>query len=204
MDLFDYFIPVSDEFRYDDDFRRNRLGEVIQMYSEGEAPPDLSQFDIAIIGVTEDRNALANLGCGSGPDLIRGALYALHQGNFTPKIVDLGNLRNGHSPDDTYFALASVVADLVEINVLPVILGGSQDLTFAQYRAYERLGQIVNLVSVEIPKGKSPADPISVKSSCTSPITCSIFPTSVTKPTMSIRMQCNLLKTCYLMPTGLA
>lgn len=149
MDLLDYFDPVSDEFRFEDDIRRNRLGEMIYLYAEGETPPDLSQFDMALIGVTEDRNALSNLGCGSGPDHIRAALYALHQGNFTPRILDLGNLKNGHSPDDTYFAVASVVAELVENNVLPVILGGSQDLTFAQYRAYEKLGQIVNLVAID-------------------------------------------------------
>jgi formiminoglutamase len=149
MDLLEYFHPVSHEFRYDDEIQRNRLGEVIRLHSDGEELPDLSQFNIALLGVTEDRNAVDNEGCANAPDLIRGALYALYQGNFSPSIIDLGNLKNGFNPEDTYFALSAVVAELIENDVLPVILGGSQDLTFAQYRAYEKLGQIVNLVAVD-------------------------------------------------------
>lgn len=149
MEILDYFEPLSAEMRFDDGIRRNRLGEIIHLHAEGEEMPELSLFDIALVGVTEDRNALANVGSANAPDLIRGALYALHQGNFAPRIVDLGNLKNGFNPEDTYFALTSVISQLIGMNVIPVVLGGSQDLTFAQYRAYETLGQIVNLVAID-------------------------------------------------------
>lgn len=50
---------------------------------------------------------------------------------------------------DTYAAVASIHADLIREGILPVILGGSQDLTFAQYVAYQKLEETVNIVAVD-------------------------------------------------------
>ena len=36
-----------------------------------------------------------------------------------------------------------------ERNIVPIILGGSQDLTFAQYKAYEKLGRIINIAAID-------------------------------------------------------
>jgi len=33
--------------------------------------------------------------------------------------------------------------------MIPVVLGGSQDLTYANYQAYQSLGQIINIVSID-------------------------------------------------------
>jgi formiminoglutamase len=149
MELSDFFLPLNETLFSDDVFNHNKLGDIITSYINGSAFPDPTDFSIALIGVPEDRNAITNRGTSAGPDIIRNEFYKLFPGNFKPKIVDLGNLANGHRPEDTYFALTSVVSTLVDMDVLPVILGGSQDLTFAQYRAYEKLGQIVNLVSID-------------------------------------------------------
>ncbi|NTV38127.1 MAG: hypothetical protein HGA82_02950, partial [Anaerolineales bacterium] len=66
-----------------------------------------------------------------------------------PIIADLGNIRQGHKIEDTYFALSSIVAELVKNKIVPVIIGGSQDLTFANYMAYESLGQVINIVGID-------------------------------------------------------
>jgi arginase family enzyme len=55
----------------------------------------------------------------------------------------------GHTIDDTYFALTTILVELLERNIVPVILGGSQDLTFATYKAYEKLGRIINIAAVD-------------------------------------------------------
>lgn len=149
MELIDFFHPLDQGLIYDNEIKRNRLGEIIDGYFPDKSFPDLSVVDIAIVGVTEDRNTASNKGCADGPDVIRKALYELHKGSFNPRIADLGNLINGFTHDDTLFALTTVVSQLIDLNVMPVILGGSQDLTFAQYRAYEKLGQIINLVSID-------------------------------------------------------
>ena len=54
----------------------------------------------------------------------------------------------GDSVDDTYFLLKQVTEDLLNRSIIPIILGGSR-LAYAQYRAYDDYGQMVNLVNVD-------------------------------------------------------
>ena len=125
------------------------LGNVIQIHSDAMNFPDFSYAHLAIIGVKEDRNAVDNEGCELAPDHVRKHLYRLFPGPYANKIVDLGNIRKGYSPNDTYFALSSAVSELISENVIPIIIGGGQDLTFANYKAYESLGQIINIVAID-------------------------------------------------------
>ncbi|MCD4696018.1 MAG: formimidoylglutamase [Bacteroidales bacterium] len=125
------------------------LGNLIKAYSGENKFPETGNADIAIIGVKEDRNCVDNQGCKHAPDYVRNQLYVLKRGNYEARIVDLGNLKNGHTTQDTYFALSTVITELLNNKILPVIIGGSQDLTFANYKAYEALGQVVNIVSVD-------------------------------------------------------
>lgn len=126
-----------------------RLGDLITSYKEVGHFPDLSEAHIAIIGILEERNAINNEGCGLAPDYIRTQLYALFPGSFKPQIVDLGNVKAGFSISDTYFAVTTIVSELLEQGIVPILLGGSQDLTFANYQAYQNLGQIINIVSID-------------------------------------------------------
>lgn len=64
-------------------------------------------------------------------------------------IYDLGVIRPGQTIEDTYFALAQVVSELVKHQVLPIVLGGSQDLTYALYQGYQVLEQLVNLTNID-------------------------------------------------------
>ncbi len=125
------------------------LGRHIRIHSQDEGFPLLENAGLAIIGVEEDRNAPGNEGCALAPDYVRKYLYRLFQGSSKTQIADLGNIRAGDRVTDTYFALKTVVSTLLEKNILPVIIGGSQDLTYANYQAYESLGQIINIVSVD-------------------------------------------------------
>jgi len=126
-----------------------RLGDLIQIYTNHGDFPDYLSADIALIGVYEDRNAINNEGCAEAPDHVRRYLYSLFPGGFNPKIVDLGNIKSGFTINDTYFAVSSVIAEMIQNNILPVIIGGSQDLTLANYQAYQSLGKIINIVSID-------------------------------------------------------
>jgi arginase family enzyme len=64
-------------------------------------------------------------------------------------ILDLGNLIIGKTVEDTYAILSDILAYLLEQKVIPVILGGSNDLAFANYQAYTKLEKVVNIVSVD-------------------------------------------------------
>src|SRR5699024_10673811 len=50
---------------------------------------------------------------------------------------------------DTYFALRTVVETLVKENIVPIIIGGGHDLTYAQYRGYEHLEQKVEVALID-------------------------------------------------------
>jgi formiminoglutamase len=149
MSLSDFFAPIEvEKIIPKKGYYTSQLGSRIEYFSVDF--PDLEQkTDIAIIGVQEDRNAINNAGCALGPDYIREKLYQLNEGNYSTKIVDLGNIRQGATVTDTYIALKTVVCELIKNNIIPVILGGGQDLTYAQYLAYETLEQKVDLVIVD-------------------------------------------------------
>jgi len=151
MDISTFFEPVDlDKFPHAGESKGQiRLGNIIHINSDAKDFPDYTTFDLALIGVKDDRNAIGNEGCAEAPDSIRKYLYQLFPGPYAMKIIDLGNIKRGFAVSDTYFALSSVVAELVSNNVLPVIIGGSQDLTYANYQAYQSLGQIINIVAVD-------------------------------------------------------
>jgi len=149
MSLSDFFTPIDlKNITPKNGYYASHLGEKIKHYSTDF--PDLEQkTDIAIIGVMDDRNAVNNPGCSLGPDYVREKLYQLFEGSYKTKIADLGNIRQGASITDTYFAVKTAVNELIRKNILPVIIGGGQDITYAQYMAYEDLDQKVDLVIVD-------------------------------------------------------
>jgi hypothetical protein len=55
----------------------------------------------------------------------------------------------GYSQKDTFFALQTVVSALIKRRIIPLIIGGSQEVTYALYRAYDALEQMVNLVAID-------------------------------------------------------
>ncbi|MCB2221336.1 MAG: formimidoylglutamase [Bacteroidetes bacterium] len=150
MDISIYFEPFDFiPYKTDEQDAKHRLGELIKCYTDAEHFPDYESADLAIIGVKEERNSLDNEGCSDAPDAIRKELYQLYRGDYKPQIIDLGNIQRGHTVEDTYFALSAVISELINAKTIPLILGGSQDLTFANYRAYETLGQVINILSID-------------------------------------------------------
>ncbi|WP_299286345.1 formimidoylglutamase [uncultured Mucilaginibacter sp.] len=150
MSLIDFFTPVeASRLLPESAVIKGRLGTCIQIFTEHFPDFDTQKPDLALIGVQEDRNADGNIGCALGPDYIREKLYQLYEGGYKTKIADLGNIRRGEKVTDTYIALKTVVTELIKIDILPIIIGGSQDLTYAQYLAYEALEQKVDLVIVD-------------------------------------------------------
>ncbi len=150
MDIADYFVPVeTQKFIIPEKSHPLLLGNVINSYLSGKPFPSLEDTDIALIGVKEDRNAKDNQGCAFAPDYVRKYLYNLFQGPFKTRLADLGNIKQGETTEDTYFAVKTVVAELLEKKIIPIIIGGIHDITYANYRAYESLGQIINIVSVD-------------------------------------------------------
>ena len=145
-----YFDPVDREGHVaEQPIDQNRLINRMEIFSDPDNFPDIENLDIAILGVKEDRASPGNKGCANGPDRVRDFLFGLYSHWQDLRIADLGNIKKGHSVEDTYFAVKDVLAELLERNVLPILIGGSQDLTYANYTAYERVGKVINLCAVD-------------------------------------------------------
>lgn len=150
MSLSDFFSPlVLEKFTPKQGFYTSQLGLKAGFYTEKFPELGDNEYDIAIVGVTDDRASVNNSGCSLGPDHFREQFYLLNEGAFNSRLIDLGNIRAGASIADTYVALKMVVTELIRLNIIPVIIGGGQDLTYAQYMAYEILEQKVDLVVVD-------------------------------------------------------
>jgi arginase family enzyme len=150
MSLADFFTPVDlSRVAPGEGYKPSQLGEKITTYTEQFPDLEDDKPDLVIFGVQDDRNAVGNPGCALGPDYVREKLYRLHQGSYNTKIYDLGNIKQGATVNDTYFALKTVINTLVKQDIVAVILGGGQDLTYAQYLAYEDMEQKVDLTVID-------------------------------------------------------
>lgn len=127
----------------------NIMGNHVLFLQDGFRGDDLKNINLVIIGVNEDRAGIDNSGCSEAPDIVRSKLYNFFYHEKSVKIADAGNIRAGFNINDTYFALSETVAYFLKIKIIPLIIGGTQDLTYALYNAYEKLGKVFNLVSVD-------------------------------------------------------
>ena len=146
----EYFTPIDiSEFNGVNYYTDSSYAKLINAYIQGSDFPSLENVHLAIIGVEEDRKAINNEGCGLSADYVREHFYKLFQGNYTTKIVDLGNIKKGNTIEDSYFALSDVLSQLLKKNIIPIVIGGGQDLTYCNYTAYESLEQTINIVAVD-------------------------------------------------------
>lgn len=150
MSLADFLTPIDlSRITPSQGFNASQLGSKVDIYSAAFPTIEEGGYQIAIVGVMEDRNAVNNIGCAEAPDFVREKFYQLYEGNIPVRIADLGNIRRGATVTDTYAALKVVVAELLKANILPVIIGGGQDLTYAQFAAYEQMEQKVDMVVID-------------------------------------------------------
>lgn len=151
MELKPYFQPIDFEMLGFSDQQQNPsyLINTILFETETDEEPDLSDIDLAIIGIPEARNSRNNISAALAPDEIRRQFYSLFRWKKPVKILDLGNIIIGKSIEDTYEVVADILAYLIENKVIPIILGGSNDIAYANYMAYSKLGKVVNIAAVD-------------------------------------------------------
>ena len=145
---FEYLEPLDHELvGFVSELPSQSLGKKVVMHTE-EVFPETENAAIAIIGVPDNR------GMNDKKDhvhlnYIRKELYSLFPGNWEKAIIDLGNIPSGETPQDTYYAVKSILEVLIKDKVVPIVIGGSQDLAYGMYRAYDKLEQMVNLVAID-------------------------------------------------------
>lgn len=144
--VFELLEPIEEEvLNVLNQFPSQSIGANIAVHSDKEFP-NLDSVSIALIGVLDNR--------GNNNDpvslvQIRKEFYALFPGNWNKLICDLGNINAGNTQEDTYFLVSKVVEELLKKKIVPIVIGGSQDLTYAVYRGFDNLDQMVNLITID-------------------------------------------------------
>jgi formiminoglutamase len=124
------------------------LGKKIKAHTKSQGFPDLKNVSIAIFGVNENRNGFF-ASTSYEINEFRRNLYQLYPGNWAIEIADLGDLPNGETPEDSYFAIKEACFELQQMNIIPIIIGGTQDLTIAAYQVFQQNKKLVNMVSID-------------------------------------------------------
>ena len=131
----------------DEELNEAQLGRHIQTYAF--LFPDLEPVDLVILGITEERGTGNGVSSSDAPTVIRKNLYRLYNWHPDVKIADIGNVAAGASLKDTYAAAKAVIKELVDAKKTVLILGGSHDLTLAQYGAYVQRQQIIEASCID-------------------------------------------------------
>ncbi len=149
MDLNAYFDPVSlerPEFEYLDN--SESFSHHISVHTPDLPIRELDKHQVAIIGIPEDRNGFIS-GSKEAPDAVRDKLYQLATISRDLKIYDLGNIKNGGSVNDSYFALRDILLELKERGIISLMLGGSQDLSRGVFLALEKEPGLHHVLTID-------------------------------------------------------
>ncbi len=142
-----FFDPISEDISYET-YKTNSVYNSISI-NRGKLP-ELDGVDLAIIGIVDPRGGTEeNKDIKDATTQIRRKFYNLKKGIGRYRVVDLGDLRNGPELEDTYLRLKEVCEHLIDKNILPIIIGGTQDFDFAQYRSYEAMDKLVSVINVD-------------------------------------------------------
>lgn len=145
--IIDFLEPINSYMLSNDEgYKDTQLGKHIQAYEEEF--PDIAQADLVLVGCGEMRGTGGNNNTDA-PDAVRTAFYNLFHWHKNVNVADVGNVKVGATLQDTYAALKTVVQELIELGKRVVIIGGSHDVTLAQYGAYANLEQIIEASCVD-------------------------------------------------------
>jgi arginase family enzyme len=146
---YSFLSPVQDRLVDELELQHSQtIGKKLRVHST-TVEPNLDGVKMAIVGVLESRNSINYIGEEFQFTEIRKAFYKLFPGNWLHEIADIGDIQKGETVEDTYFALIQVLSSLIKANIIPIVIGGSQDLTYANYRAYDKISSMINIVNVD-------------------------------------------------------
>jgi formiminoglutamase len=110
----------------------------------------VSNVKVVIMGVPEYRGSAIELnGSFTALEKIRHYFYRLKRHDHKFSIADIGDIQPGERVEDTYHAVTETAEEFLNAGIIPVILGGTQDLTVPVFNAYKPLNRLINLVGID-------------------------------------------------------
>lgn len=129
-DIFEQTIrPEPGLFAKRGDSNDPRLGDIVSA-----DPTEYAVADIVILGCPQDEGVLRNggrTGAAEAPNAIREQFYRLTTFNIKKNIIDLGDVRLGGTLEETHDIHSAVVSQVLKDGKRIIVLGGGNDISFA-------------------------------------------------------------------------
>ena len=142
------------DIRFGEIVRTNPL-EISNLMKQGLSEKSISAV---IIGFPYDEGTIRNHGrpgASSGPDSIREAFYKLTPIKSTDisaanvNLFDAGNLSTEMKLEDALLELEEIVMNFMKAGFIPIVLGGSNDLSYADFRACKNIFNECGAINVD-------------------------------------------------------
>jgi formiminoglutamase len=125
-----------------------QIGKRIYPFMEGN--DDWADADIIIIGCGDESGKDIEAAWSQSADAVRAALYQMYDWHTSVRVVDMGNLLQGATPNDSKAALKTILLELHEAGKMVIVLGGSHDLTLQQNAVYRQKQQTINAAVIDM------------------------------------------------------
>jgi arginase family enzyme len=146
IELHSYFKPLnSGIYAVKDRWETTQIGRLIDFHTDDHFP-EVKFAEMAIFNVPEyegSKNKSDSQDCK-----IRASFYQLHKEKL-PRIVDLGTLQLMPTRKESFHSIQVVCEALIHDGIIPVIIGGGHDISYAVYKAYAALEKFITLTAVD-------------------------------------------------------
>lgn len=142
-DIFSSFLPVAEHLAQNN-WQTSQIGNRILKHTHQQIP-DISNVKIAFFGIPECE------GTENKTDsfiAIREELYRLHS-ELLPEILDLGDLQLMPTKKESFKQIETICTLLLEKGILPLIIGGGHDISYAIYKAYVAIEKTITFAVVD-------------------------------------------------------
>lgn len=112
------------------------IGASIEKKTTSLTPQNIQKLEAAIIGVPFD-SRVDDKNISEAPNKIREELYQLSKFNKKLNVADFGNLKSAKSIKGNYQALRDIIEYFNELEIVTIVIGGSQDLSFGICDAFK-------------------------------------------------------------------
>lgn len=140
--------PKPELFLRKNDKNDVRLGEIVSAEAK-----DYASAEIVILGCPQDEGVRRNggrTGAALAPEAIRKQFYKLTNFEISARIFDLGDTIIGKTLEDTHETHAQIVGQILADEKTIVVLGGGNDISYADGRAMSETFGVEKWLAVNI------------------------------------------------------